>query len=106
MPNKKLSCTHEIDHALRAELEFIALARRNKLIGYWLADLMGLDEDGADAYAVEVAVADLEEPGDEDVVRKVMADIKAKGLSVSETQLRDKMEHLLCVARGQVEDED
>jgi hypothetical protein len=105
MISKKFSSSHEVDHALKAELEFKASARRNKLLGYWLADRMGLGEAEAEEYAKQVIRADLEEPGEEDVVRKVMADIKEKGLAVTEGMLRQEMEHLLRVARGQIEDE-
>jgi len=66
---------------------------------------MGLGEAEAEEYAKQVIRSDLEEPGEEDVVRKVMADIKEKGLAVTEGMLRQEMEHLLRVARGQIEDE-
>ncbi len=105
MVSSKLSSTHEVDHALRAELEFKASARRNKLLGYWLADEMGLDDAAAEEYAMEVVRADLEEPGHEDVVRKIMADVKEKALDVTDSQVRHEIEHLLQVARGQIEDE-
>ncbi len=105
MPNKKLSTTHEVNHSLQAELEFKALARRNKLLGYWLADQMGLGEADAEEYAIQVVHADLEEPGDEDVIRKVMADINENSLDVTEDQIREELDHLLRVARGQIEDE-
>jgi hypothetical protein len=105
MISKRFSSSHEVDHALKAELEFKASARRNKLLGYWLADRMGLGEAEAEEYAKQVIRSDLEEPGEEDVVRKVMADIKEKGLAVTEGMLRQEMEHLLRVARGQIEDE-
>lgn len=101
----KLSSSHEVDHVLRADLEFKASARRNKLLGYWLAEKMGLDDDAAEKYARDVIRADLDEPGHDDVVRKVMADIQENGLDVREAALRQEMEHLLRVARGQIEDE-
>jgi len=102
---KKLSSSHEVGHALEAELEFRASARRNKLLGYWIAEKMGLGEAESEEYAKQVIRADLEEPGEEDVVRKVMGDIQDKGLDVTEDLLRQEMEHLLRVARGQIEDE-
>ena len=105
MVSSKLSSTHEVDHTLRAELEFKASARRNKLLGYWLADEMGLGEEAAEEYAMEVVRADLAESGHEDVVRKVMTDIQEKGLDIAEDRLRQEMDHLLRVARGQIEDE-
>ncbi len=105
MPNKKLSTTHEVNHALMTELEFKAVARRNKLLGYWLGDMMGLDEAAAEDYAIQVVYSDLEEPGDEDVIRKVMADIGENNLDVSEEKIRQELDHLIRVARGQIEDE-
>jgi hypothetical protein len=92
----------EAKFALDAELRFKAEARRNKLLGIWAAELMGMSGDEAKNYAAEVVAADFEEAGDEDVFRKVTADVKAKGLSISETQIREKMLQLTEVARAQV----
>ena len=83
-----------------AEMQFKAAARRNKLLGLWLADKLG--EADAEAYAKSVVVADLAESGDEDVVRKVMGDIAAKGAAVSEADLREKMAELMAEAKAQV----
>ena len=102
---KKLSSSQEVGHALKAELEFKASARRNKLLGYWLAEKMGLGEAEAEEYARQVVRSDLEEPGEEDLVRKVMSDIQDRGLDVTEDLLRQEMERLLRVARGQIVDE-
>ena len=85
-----------------SEMQFKAEARRNKLLGIWAAELMGLTGDEAKAYAAEVVAADFEEAGDEDVFRKVSADIKAKGLSVTDETIRQKMAQLVEVAREQV----
>jgi hypothetical protein len=101
----KLSSSHEVGHALMAELEFKASARRNKLLGYWLAEKAGLGEAEAEEYARQVVRSDLDEPGEEDVVRKVMSDIDEKGLGITQDLLRQEMERLLKVARGQIEDE-
>ncbi len=83
-----------------AEMQFKAAARRNKLLGVWLAPQIGKDD--ADAYAKSVVVADLEEQGDEDVVKKVMADIKAAGASVSEADIRAKLAELGAEAKAQI----
>lgn len=90
----------ETKFAHDAEMQFKAVARRNKLLGLWLAERLG--EADAEAYAKTVVVADLAEVGEEDVVRKAMADIQAKGASVSETELRSKMASLLIEAKAQV----
>ncbi|MCP4327268.1 MAG: DUF1476 domain-containing protein [Alphaproteobacteria bacterium] len=84
------------------ELKFKVTMRRNKLLGLWIGELFGMDDASAEAYAREVIEADFEEPGEEDVVRKVMADIEAKGADVSDYQLRKKMEELMAEARQQI----
>jgi hypothetical protein len=88
--------------ALDAEQKFKAEARRNKLLGLWVASLLGLSGDEANAYAREVVAADFEEAGDRDVVHKVMSDLKGKGIEMSEAELRVKMDELLAQAITQV----
>lgn len=84
------------------ELQFKVEVRRNKLLGLWVGELMGLESADAEAYAKEVISADFEEPGDADVVRKVLGDTEAKGLDLTEHALRKKMDELLLVAKQQV----
>lgn len=84
------------------ELEFKAQARRNKLLGLWAADLMGLSGPDAEAYAKEVIKADFKEAGDEDVFRKIRGDFDAKGVDQSDHQIRREMEEKLILAREQV----
>ena len=84
------------------ELEFKAVARRNKLLGLWAAELMGLTGEDAEAYGKEVVKADFEEAGDEDVFRKVRGDFDARGIEQSDHQIRHKMVQLLEEARLQV----
>ncbi|MGI1661426.1 DUF1476 domain-containing protein [Palleronia sp. KMU-117] len=84
------------------ELAFKAIARRNKLVGLWAADLMGKSGDEATAYAKEVVIADFEEAGHDDVVRKLMADL---GDRANEATIRAKMAELLPVARAQIQNE-
>ena len=62
------------------ELRFKATARRNKLVGLWAAEKLGLSESAADAYAKEIVAADFEAPGDNDVVHKLRKDFDAKGV--------------------------
>ena len=88
-----------------AEMQFKAEARRNKLLGLWAAEHMGMTGDAADGYAKEVIAADFEEAGDEDVFRKVSGDLSAKGANVAEADIRAKMSELLAVAKGQLMDE-
>ena len=83
------------------ELRFKAIARRNKLLGLWAAGLLGKNGPDADAYAKEVVLADFEEAGDNDVVRKVVKDLDGKG--VSEQDIRAKMAELLAQAVKQID---
>ncbi|KQX34051.1 hypothetical protein ASD04_17570 [Devosia sp. Root436] len=92
----------EAKFAFDAEKKFKAEARRNKLVGIWAAELLGHTGDAARAYAAEVVAADFEEAGDEDVFRKVSADLKAKGLSIGDDVVRQKMAQLVQVANEQI----
>jgi hypothetical protein len=87
------------------EMEFKAMARRNKLLGLWAAELMGISGSAADDYAKEVVVADFDEPGDDDVLRKVLGDLHAKNVDMSEHLLRKQMDGLLSEARRQIQNE-
>ncbi len=82
------------------EQEFRAAARRNRLLGEWAAGLMGLEN--VDDYARAVVKADFEQPGDEDVLRKITQDLSGSGVTVREGEVRAKMDELLAIARGQV----
>lgn len=84
------------------ELKFKAVARRNKLLGVWAAEKMGKSGPEADAYAKEVVVADFEEAGDDDVFRKIRADLDAAGVTVSDHQIRHAMADLLDTAVKQI----
>lgn len=85
------------------EFQFKATARRNKLLGLWAAEKLGLSGGDADVYAKQVVIADFEEPGDEDVVRKVAGDLEGKG--VTGEDVRREMERLMSVAAEQVASE-
>jgi hypothetical protein len=88
--------------ALDEEQKFKAEVRRNKLLGLWLAEKLGMSGADADAYAKEVIAADFEEAGDADLLRKVMSDLSAKGVSIDEKAVRAKMDDLIAVAAMQV----
>jgi len=81
-------------------LQFRVEVRRNKLLGLWAAELLG--KDNADAYAKEVVSADFEEPGDADLVRKLLNDLADGGVEMSEHRLRNKMEECLEAAKEQI----
>ena len=85
------------------ELRFKAEARRNKLLGLWAADLMGITGEEAAEYAKSVIKADFEEPGDEDVFRKIRGDFDAKNIDQSDHQIRRTMDELMHTAIEQIE---
>ena len=94
----------EQKHSRDQEFNFKVQARRNKLLGEWAADKLGLDGAAAVAYAKEVIVSDFDEPGDDDVLQKVFGDLEAKGLETSEHLVRKEMDKLLEVARSELSD--
>lgn len=81
------------------DLQFKATARRNKMLGQWVAAKLGKTGPDADAYAKSVLMADFEEAGDDDVLRKVRGDLEAAGAKVPDAELRAKMDALLAEAK-------
>ncbi len=92
-------------YAHNAEMQFKAEARRNKLLGLWVAEKIGLSGDAAAAYAKTVVIADLAEPGDEDVFRKVAADLAGKSAGVADGEVRRRMQEFLTEAKAQIVNE-
>ena len=92
----------EARYALDQDTQFKVMARRNKLLGLWASDLMGLTGADAEAYAKSVVLSDLEEPGDEDVFRKVRKDFDDAGIDRTDSQIREQMAELMPVAREQI----
>ena len=92
----------ESKHARDEETEFKAAARRNRQLGRWAGEQLGLSGPELDAYVTAVMRSDLQDKGDEDVLRKVSADLSAKGVNVSATDLRARMDHLLVAAREEL----
>ncbi len=84
---------------------FKARARRNKLFGYWAASEMNISGADADKYAGSVVIADLEEDGDADVIRKVKADFDAAGIDMSEHRLEKHLSEEFARAKVQIESE-
>ncbi|NUN67885.1 DUF1476 domain-containing protein [Pseudanabaena biceps] len=92
----------EAKYALDQNQEFKAVARRNRLLGLWAAEKMGLSPESAEEYAKAVVRADFEQPGEEDVFRKIDQDFRGAGLQVSEGEIRSKMDELGSIARDQI----
>ena len=84
------------------EMEFKVSARRNKLLGLWLAEKLGIPASEHDAYATEVVLSDLEEPGIEDIIRKVMNDIENHGANLSESEVRLKLDEFFSIAAKEI----
>jgi hypothetical protein len=93
--------TFERKFALDEEQKFKAEARRNKLLGLWAAEKQGISGEAATTYAREVVAADFE-PGGDGVFRKVSGDLAAKGVAVTEAQIRETMDELMAQAILQV----
>lgn len=94
---------YEKKFALDAELKFKAESRRNKMLAEWAAAKLGLTGASLEDYIKAVRRADLQEKGDDDVLRKVKADLDAKGLGVSDKEIRDVMSEMLAKAVTEIE---
>ena len=93
----------EAKFAQDADKEFRITARRNRLIGLWAAERLGLTEAEAEAYAKSVVQADFEETGDEDVIRKLIGDLLKGGVDVSDIEVREMLSRKESEARTQIE---
>jgi hypothetical protein len=87
------------------ELQFRVNNRRNKLLGLWAANLLGVHGADAEAYAKEVVKSDFATPGDHDVLHKVLGDFQAKKVEMSEHRLRKQMDDLMRIAADQIQNE-
>lgn len=89
----------EAKYAMDEDMLFRVHARRNRLLGLWAAEKMGLSQAEADAYAKAVVQADFEEAGDEDVIRKVLGDLTSAGVDADESEIRVALDDKLVEAR-------
>lgn len=92
----------ETKFVLDAAKEFKAEAKRNKALGLWASSLMGKTDADADKYALEVIMADMEEAGDDDVFRKLRADLTTANCEISDDAIRARMALELKTAREAV----
>jgi len=92
----------EAKFAMDEETAFKVAARRNRLLGEWAAEVMGLTVEETDAYKKAVVQADFEEAGDEDVIRKLLGDLTAADCDVSEDAIRTKLEEKAVEAKRQL----
>jgi hypothetical protein len=94
----------EAHFALDEEQEFKAQARRDRMLGHWAGERMGLSGAQLVEYSASVLRADLKEPGDEDVFRKIAADFADSGVECSASELRTKMDQFLATARNEIKE--
>jgi hypothetical protein len=92
----------EAKFAMDEDTAFRVAARRNKLLGQWAAEKMGLTAEETDAYAKSVVQADFEEAGDEDVIRKLLGDLTGAGIDIDEAAVRSALEEKSVEARRQL----
>lgn len=92
----------EAKFAMDENTAFRVAARRNKLLGYWAAEKMELNEEETDSYAKSVVQADFEEAGDEDVIRKVLGDLTTAGIDVDEAGVRAALDDMAVEAKRQL----
>jgi hypothetical protein len=88
--------------AIDEELKFKAVARRNRLLGLWAAEKIGLAGAEADSYARQVVAAEFDEGGNAAVLAKILGDFGAKGVNVNEEEIRAHMDQLMAQAVAQV----
>ena len=91
--------------AMDEELKFKAQSRRNRLLGQWAAEKLGLSGTAVDDYVKAVRKADLAQKGDDDVFQKIKQDLKDKGVSVADSELRKAMDDFLAQAAQQIQAE-
>lgn len=92
----------EAKFARDEDMAFRITARRNKLVGQWAASRMGLTPEETDSYAKSVVQADFEEAGDEDVVRKLLGDLTAAGITTNDEEIRAMLAEKTVEARRQL----
>jgi hypothetical protein len=93
----------EAEFQHKQDLSFRVTARRNKLLGLWTAQRLGIpDGEAAQAYAMSVVAADFEAPGDNDVIAKIQGDLAAKGIGVTEVELRAELSRAAVEARKEI----
>ncbi len=97
--------SHEAKFKMDQELRFKAESRRNKLLGLWAAEKMGMTPGETETFAKDVVVSDLQEPGPGDVIRKVLGEFEKRKVKMSEQDITKQMDRLESIAIQQIADE-
>jgi hypothetical protein len=100
LDDRKRAAEHKFAHD--AEMEFKTIARRNKLLGLWAAEKLGKSGEDAASYAKDVVMADLETEGHDDLIGKLIQDFGRAGVAVHISEIQQKMDELLPIARKQM----
>ena len=104
-PLDKKKKAEEAKYSRNADFEFKAIARRNKLLGLWAAGILGLSKPESEDFVKQTILSDFEEPGDNDVLRKIVGDLKKSTQEISQEDVRKKMDELLDEAKEQISSE-
>lgn len=83
-------------------LQYRAVARRNMLMGLWVAEQLGLKGEEAQHYARVIVQTDLKMPGDEDVLARIRADLEAAGIEISDHRLHKRLHEFFAEAKHQI----
>ncbi len=94
--------SHERKFQQDQELAFKIRARRDKLLGLWAAERLGFSGETAERYAREVLAADLEKPGVEDVIAKIVGDFAKHGVGLDEARIRAELDRCAAEAKRQL----
>lgn len=100
---KKRGSSEEAKFKNDSETQFKIEAKRNKMLGYWAAEKLGLSGDEIEVFAKRVVVSDLEEAGYEDVVRMVSQSFSDGGVDISADVIRSEIQRLQVVAQEEVQ---
>jgi hypothetical protein len=87
------------------DVQFRVQARRDKLIGQWAAEQMGMEGDAIDDYAMTLVKHAVSEPGDDDVISKLVADLKGHGVDMDADAVSRKLAEFETTAASQLHDE-
>ena len=102
---KKRGRSYEAKYKFEEEIKFKTAARRNRLLGLWAAERLGMGKEEGEAFAKDVVIADLQEPGVEDIIRKIKAEFDRREVKIRSKDIRSQLKHLDKVARDQVTQE-
>ncbi|MFA7276213.1 MAG: DUF1476 domain-containing protein [Pseudobdellovibrionaceae bacterium] len=95
----------EAKFSMDKQKEFKIEARACRLIAKWAAEQLGLSGEDADKYAKEVIISNLDEPGYDDVKRKLVQDFANKKIGVAESEIDNAIQKAITESHAQIEGE-